>query len=177
MKITGKIDQQDQIAWINWLTDNPAREKNRWSGWILLILALGLPPFVFHLIGDQFHWETYVGSIMCWALLLTLWRFGQLIYARRQARRKKEEIPFELQWSDETVHLSVRDRKYEYPADKVGSIPLRRNLVLTMDGFPVCVTPRNENIDGEHTVREIDQMIKRFAEPTTPANGEDAMEE
>ena len=167
MKITGTIDLRDQIAWINWQTNNPAAGMARWWNRLFLPIALIVPPVLFHLLGDPFHWGTYVGTIVIWGLLFGFWRFFLLLWARGRAKRKKEAIPFELERTEGAIRLRVRDRTHEYPPDKVSTAPLKHNLIVTMDGFPICITPRSENIDGEHTIEDIEKTIK-MAEPAGP---------
>ena len=164
MKITGTIDIHDRIAWINWYTDNPKRGPHPWWNRLFGPIALVLPPLLFYLLGDKFHWGTYGGVIICWALLFGFWRFLHLLVARRKAKQEDESYPFEVEQKEYTFCLSARGRTYDYPSDKVGAIRLKQNLVITMDEFPICITPRNENLHDGKTIDDIEKMIQETDE-------------
>ncbi len=170
MKITGKIDKYDLLAWINWMTNNSGHGQSRWKVHLFVWPGLVIPPIVFWLAGTPFSWETYCGVIFYWLFYFILWRFVILLIERRRAKNK-DDVYFEMIRENDTVRLHVKDRAFELPAAKLSTIRLKSNLIIALDKIPFCITPRNGNIDEGKTIEDILKLITDAQQSDPPHQG------
>ncbi|MEK7992312.1 MAG: hypothetical protein AAB403_00765 [Planctomycetota bacterium] len=169
MRITGRTDLRDRMTWVNWAVDNPTRGRGRWDIRLLACLGLAVPPIVFAACKGSIHWGTYIGSIICWIFYFAFCQLVILLVARRRAKAKTDSA-FEVGRENGLVRLRIRDHALELPVAKFSVIRLPENLILAVDKFPVCITPRNGNIDEGKTSEDILKLVTA-PEPPSPADG------
>ena len=162
MKITGIIDIHDQIVWLNWRANHVTvgKPKHPWRDRLIFIIIVLIPPLYCHFRGLTWHFWTYFGALAYWFSVLIILRIISWLFARRETKQKGKNKNFLIEAIDKTVQIQVSDTTYGLPQNKVRTIRLKKNLIVIMDDIPIYITPKSENIDGDYTIDDIENMIK-----------------
>ncbi len=159
MKITGVVDAHDIHIWDEYHAEFPGGQKATWWGWLLVIAALVAAVFLARDPQGGFNWEKLVILLVCMAILYAGWRALRLLAVRGTPRDAEQTFPFEIERTGATIRLRAGEELITTPAQRVGATPYKDHLILTVDDLPVCIAPRDENLEHGQTNADIADLI------------------
>ena len=159
MKIAGVVDAQDILVWDEYHAEFPGGQKATWWGWLLVVAALVAAVFLARDPEGGFDWKKLLILLVSMVILYAGWRAVRLLSVRAAARDEQQTFPFEIERTGATIRLHAGEEWITTPAHRVGATAYKDHLIITVDDLPVCIVPRDENLEHGQTNADIADLI------------------